>query len=37
MKVGFEFEFTLLIGFEKPQVECLAESGLGLAVLLVSG
>lgn len=34
MKVGFGFEFTLLVGPEKAQVECSIESGLRLAVLL---
>lgn len=34
MKVGFGFEFTLLVGPEKAQVECSVESGLRLAVLL---
>lgn len=32
MEVGFEFEFTLLVGPEKPQVECLVESGLRFLV-----
>lgn len=37
MKVGFGFEFTLLVGPEKAQVECSVESGLRLAVLWIEG
>lgn len=37
MKVGFGFEFTLLVGPEKAQVKCSVESGLRLVVLLIEG
>ena len=34
MKVGFGFEFTLLVGPEKAQAQCSVASGLRLVVLL---